>query len=77
MQAYISRSALRTFLKRFSIRHYCRAILTSFYQFWAQKIRAHVYVEENFEFFVKYNWLQQSRNFHYEASKTLKMFNRK
>ena len=31
-------------------------------------------VEEKFKFFVNYDkWLQQSRNFHYEALKTLKM----
>ena len=59
-------------------KHYSRAIWTSFYRFWVHviwvpKLRfENICLEQKFKFFVNYEkWLQQYRNFHYEAFKTL------
>ena len=59
--------------------HYSRAILLSFYRFWPHVIWApklkdlYAYMwKKKVKFFVNYDkWSQQSRNFHYEALKTV------
>ena len=56
--------------------HYSRAIWTSLYRFWPHVTWAPTFVKmcgRKFKFFANYDkWLQQSRNFHYEAFKTHK-----
>ena len=56
------------------VRHYSRAVWTSFYRFSAQIKDLYTCVEKKKKFFVNYDkWSEQSRNLHYEALKTLKM----